>query len=732
MRALPSTVDTGRLPRRSAIVGVLFLVAFSAQVTLADSAAAAPYSGGFSPTVIGQLADLNGDSLVNGRDDSNAFYGDTHIIDGQLDCDAWATPNDGTGGNGVIDGDDDCTMIGVGGPGSGVPDADPVSDDGVTIEVVDGEFHWNGPLPLVFNAADPDNPDVGDSDFAWSTIDGRVDANGDEVIDEDDCHLGLIGQTVDAGLGDPADGADTLGNDAVNTNPCGFAVPPNDADDGLVDLDSDGAITAADTCTNGCFFRHNVTDGVVQDAPNPPPSPPFIGTFTGTFSPNIITNRADLNGDNVVNGRDDSNAFFGDTHIIDGQLDCDTWGATPNAGTAGSGTITTADDCTLIGVDGTVDGVTITVTDGNFQVATGRLPTVYNAPDPDNPDVGDAQFAWSALNGRVDSSGDEAISVEDCHFGLIGVTVDAGLGDATDGTDILGNDAANTNPCGFASSPSATNNGLVDINSDRNITAADTCAACFFGFEVQNGFVMEPLVATTLDLTPATDTNPEDTNHTVTAHVEDQFGDPLPGVIVRFSVTGAHTRAGSVTTNASGDAVFTYTGPNPGSDTITAYADQNANNVMDGVEPSDTATKTWSPATVPTPPPPPPPGAECPGFAGDPRNDVVGTNGNDSLTGTQGDDIICALGGNDTANGLGGNDLIIAGGGNDTVTGGGGNDRINGQGGRDRLSGSGGNDRIKGQGGNDRLKGGGGTDRLNGGAGTDRCGGGEKVTKCEK
>ena len=34
-------------------------------------------------------------------------------------------------------------------------------------------------LPTVFNAADPDNPNVAPADFGWSTIDGRVDANGD-------------------------------------------------------------------------------------------------------------------------------------------------------------------------------------------------------------------------------------------------------------------------------------------------------------------------------------------------------------------------------------------------------------------------------------------------------------------------------------------------------------------------------------------------------------------------
>lgn len=73
---------------------------------------ATSFSGGVSPTIFGSLADLNGDGVVDGADDSNAFYGDTSIIDGALDCDAWTTDNDGTAGDGTIDGSDDCTLIG--------------------------------------------------------------------------------------------------------------------------------------------------------------------------------------------------------------------------------------------------------------------------------------------------------------------------------------------------------------------------------------------------------------------------------------------------------------------------------------------------------------------------------------------------------------------------------------------------------------------------------------------
>jgi hypothetical protein len=668
------------------------LIAFSAVLILAGPAAAAPFTGGLSPTVIDGLLDLNGDNEVTGADDSNAFYGDTAIVNGGLDCDAWSDVNGGEAGDGVIDANDDCTMLAYDG-----------TVDGVTITVTDGSVVWpDGPFPTVFpDPSDPDNPGVLESNFAWSTINGLVDSNGDETIDANDCSFDVVGT------------ADILGNTVGNTNPCGFANPPDAADNGKVDLNSDGDITAADTCSDGCFLGHSVTLGVVQAEGATVTTP--SNAFSGTFGPTIIGGGADLNGDGVVDGRDDSNAFFGDTSIIDGQLDCNNW-STDNDGTAGDLTITIADDCTLIGFDGTPNGVTVNVIDGEFGW-TGPLPTVFNATDPDNPDVGDSDFAWSAIGGRVDSSGNEIITSEDCHFGLIGATVDAGLGDPTDGADILANDLAMTNPCGFGvvGGPDPDFNGLVDLNSDMTITAADSCDDCFFGLDLDNGFVVGSGAGTaeTLDLAPAVDSNPEDTPHTVTATVEDSNGDPVEGVTVEFTVTGVNPMMGDAVTNASGVATFTYTGATVGDDTITAFADSDGDGNNDAAEPEDTATKTWT-GTEPT----------CPGHSGDPRNQIVGTPGDDVLTGTPGADIICGLGGSDTLSGLGGNDLLLGGGGPDLLRGGLGNDRLVGGTGNDRLSGGSGNDRLVGGSGRDRLSGGAGRDRLFGGIGRDRLFGG--------
>src|ERR687891_714430 len=103
----------------------------------------------------------------------------------------------------------------------------------------------------------------------------------------------------------------------------------------------------------------------------------------------------------------------------------------------------------------------------------------------------------------------------------------------------------------------------------------------------------------TLTLSPTTDTNPVGTSHTVTATVTDSAGKPVSGVTVRFSVTGANTASGSATTNASGQAAFTYTGNTAGVDQIHAFADTNNNGTQNAGEPFGDAEKTWTAVNAP-------------------------------------------------------------------------------------------------------------------------------------
>jgi hypothetical protein len=173
----------------------------------------------------------------------------------------------------------------------------------------------------------------------------------------------------------------------------------------------------------------------------------------------------------------------------------------------------------------------------------------------------------------------------------------------------------------------------------------------------------------------------------------------------------------SVTTNAAGQVTIgvsvvaaPMTTGGAGSVTVTAFLETTDNDDPDAGEPQASATKTW---TAATPPP------TCPGFENDPRNQVVGTLGNDSLSGTAGADIICGLGGNDTLSGVGGDDLLLGGPGNDVLSGGDGHDLLRGGGGNDVLDGGTGNDFLRGGRGSDLLTGGPGNDFLAGGAGSD-------------
>jgi IPT/TIG domain len=248
-------------------VVLLAAVALVIPIT-AGTASAAPFTGRVAPTIFGGLADLNGSGTVTVADSWTDFYSDTEIIAGGLDCDSWAAVNDGTDGDGVIDGTDDCTLIGYDG-----------SADGVDITVSNGHFVErdgvaipNGAaLPEVFNAGDPDNPSVVASDFAWQVLDGRVDANGDGLIDGDDCAVGI------------ANGWDILGNG------CGFAQTYPSSIFGRIDVNGDLDLTAADDSASG-FFGHAVSDGFVQASLTPdvtavsPTSGPVgtVLTITGT------------------------------------------------------------------------------------------------------------------------------------------------------------------------------------------------------------------------------------------------------------------------------------------------------------------------------------------------------------------------------------------------------------------------------------------------------------------
>jgi hypothetical protein len=95
-------------------------------------------------------------------------------------------------------------------------------------------------------------------------------------------------------------------------------------------------------------------------------------------------------------------------------------------------------------------------------------------------------------------------------------------------------------------------------------------------------------------LNPPSATNTVDTQHCVTATVQDASGSAVANVVVRFAVSGSVTTSGSATTDSNGQATFCYFGPPlPGADSITAFADTDGNTVQDSGEPIGVAEKTW-------------------------------------------------------------------------------------------------------------------------------------------
>lgn len=105
---------------------------------------------------------------------------------------------------------------------------------------------------------------------------------------------------------------------------------------------------------------------------------------------------------------------------------------------------------------------------------------------------------------------------------------------------------------------------------------------------------------------------------------------------------------------------------------------------------------------------------------------VIGSGNDDTIRGKAGANVLNGREGDDTLNGRGGKDRLNGGLGNDTLVGGGGNDRLDGGPGDDTLNGGGGRDVLIGAEGDDVLVGGRGNDRLDGGPGTDLLDGGPR------
>jgi len=94
-----------------------------------------------------------------------------------------------------------------------------------------------------------------------------------------------------------------------------------------------------------------------------------------------------------------------------------------------------------------------------------------------------------------------------------------------------------------------------------------------------------------LTLTPPTATNFVGTQHTVTALVKDNINNPIPNVVVTFTILSGPNAGltGQATTDANGEATFSWSSQVIGTDTIQASAINAA-----GAPVTTTATKDWT------------------------------------------------------------------------------------------------------------------------------------------
>ncbi len=98
-----------------------------------------------------------------------------------------------------------------------------------------------------------------------------------------------------------------------------------------------------------------------------------------------------------------------------------------------------------------------------------------------------------------------------------------------------------------------------------------------------------------LDAEPESATVVIGTQHTITAAVTDQFGNPVPNVRVRARVTGANPQTLDCgITGSNGTRPCQYTGNTPGADQVEVWADRNNNSIREAGEPNDVVSVTWT------------------------------------------------------------------------------------------------------------------------------------------
>ena len=156
-----------------------------------------------------------------------------------------------------------------------------------------------------------------------------------------------------------------------------------------------------------------------------------------------------------------------------------------------------------------------------------------------------------------------------------------GANDTATGSDV-------TNPMGTATL------SYVGANVGEDTVAVTVSIG---GQEKTSGTVVvhwNPTAGSNITLSPATKTLEVNNAVTITATLKDSGGTAMQGETIQFKVTGANPIAHvDTTTDANGEATFTYTGTVAGDDTVLGFWDADNDGVQEGNEVGDTSSITW-------------------------------------------------------------------------------------------------------------------------------------------
>jgi len=138
------------------------------------------------------------------------------------------------------------------------------------------------------------------------------------------------------------------------------------------------------------------------------------------------------------------------------------------------------------------------------------------------------------------------------------------------------------------------NLGGITADSEGNLWYSDRGLNSVVKMNLTNAPEPEPEVATNLSLTPTSGVGNVDSTANFTATASGTTGNPIPGALVRFGVSGSSNLSGQCVTDSAGACTFNYSGPSlPGADSINAYVDTNLDGLKSGIEPAAAATQAW-------------------------------------------------------------------------------------------------------------------------------------------